>query len=143
MEIDMNITSWSNEELELLCKPENHKIIFDGFEFWWYHKIHGNKWDLHYIEGFEDWKKPYSWLQEWLYKWSKELTDRRVLAASSYFSEMKKNLEATKQVMDISNNPKLKTRIKIKMIQELLPNESITYIANVLKMSRQAVHRHL
>lgn len=143
MEIDMNITSWSDEELELLCKPENHKITFDGYMFWWYHKIHGNKWDLHYIEGFEDWKKPYSWLQNWLYKWSKELTDRRVKAASSYFYEMKQNLEATKQVMDISNNPKLKTKVKIKMIQELLPNESITYIANVLKLSRQAIHRHL
>jgi len=139
----MNVTSWSNEELELLCKPENHKITFDGFEFWWYHKIHGNKWDLHYIEGFEDWKKPYSWIQTWLYKWSKELTDRRVKAASSYFIKMKKNLEATKQVIDISNNKKLKTKQKIKMIQKLLPNESITYIANVLKISRQAVHRHL
>jgi len=143
MEADMNVTSWSNEELELLCKPENHKITFDGFEFWWYHKIHGNKWDLHYIEGFEDWKKPYSWIQTWLYKWSKELTDRRVKAASSYFIKMKKNLEATKQVIDISNNKKLKTKQKIKMIQKLLPNESITYIANVLKISRQAVHRHL
>ncbi len=143
MEADMNVTSWSNEELELLCKPENHKITFDGFEFWWYHKIHGNKWDLHYIEGFEDWKKPYSWIQTWLYKWSKELTDRRVKAASSYFIKMKKNLEATKQVIDISNNKKLKTKQKIKMIQKLLPNESITYIANVLKISRQAIHRHL
>lgn len=139
----MNITSWSNEELELLCKPENHKITFDGFEFWWYHKIHGNKWSLHYIEGFKDWKKPYSWLQTRLYKWTKELTDRRVEAASSYFYEMKKNLEAAKQVMDISNNKKLKTKQKIKMIQELLPNESITYIANVLNLSRQAIHRHL
>ena len=139
----MNVTSWSNEELELLCKPENHKITFNGFEFWWYHKIHGNKWELHYIEGFEDWKKPYSWIQTWLYKWSKELTDRKVKAASSYFIKMKKNLEATKQVIDISNNKKLKTKQKIKMIQKLLPNESITYIANVLKISRQAVHRHL
>lgn len=143
MEIDMNITSWSDEELELLCKPENHKITFDGFEFWWYHKIHGNKWDLHSIKGFEDWKKPYSYLQAWLYKWSKELTERRVKAASSYFYEMKKSLEATKKVMDISNNPKLKTKVKIKMIQELLPNESITYIAKVLNLSRQAIHRHL
>ncbi len=56
---------------------------------------------------------------------------------------MKKNLEATKQVMDISKDPKLKTKVKIKMIQELLPSESITYIAKVLNLSRQAIHRHL
>lgn len=143
MEIDMNITSWSDDELELLTRPENHKIVFDGYEFWWYHKTHGNKWDLHCINSFDNWKKPYSWLQTWLYKWSKELTDRRVKAASSYFYKMKKNLEATKEVIEISKNKKLKTKDKIKMIQELLPNESITYIANVLKISRQAVHRHL
>jgi hypothetical protein len=114
MEIDMNITSWSDEELELLCNPENHKITFDGYMFWWYHKIHGNRWDLHYIEGFEDWKKPYSWLQTWLYKWSEELTERRVKAASSYFYEMKQNLEATKKlwILAIIQNLKLKLKLK-------------------------------
>jgi len=143
METDMNKTSWSNEELEMLCKPENHKITFDGFEFWWYHRVNGNKWDLHYIEGFENWKKPYSWMQSWLYKWSKELTDRRIEASASYLNEMKNTLEATKQVLEISKNKKLKTKDKIQMIQELLPKESITYIAKVLDISRQAVHRHL
>jgi hypothetical protein len=143
MEVDMNKTSWSNEELEMLCKPENHKITFDGFEFWWYHRVNGNKWDLHYIEGFENWKKPYSWMQSWLYKWSKELTDRRIEASASYLNEMKNTLEATKQVLKISKNKKLKTKDKIQMIQELLPKESITYIAKVLDISRQAVHRHL
>jgi len=45
--------------------------------------------------------------------------------------------------MDISKDPKLKTKVKIKMIQELLPSESVTYIAKVLNISRQAIHRHL
>ena len=143
MEIDMNITSWSNEELELLCKPENHKITFDGFEYWWLHKIHGNKWELHCIEGFDNWKKPYSWLNEWLYKWSRELVDRKIQSSNLYLNKMKESLESTKQVMEISNNKRLKTKDKIKMIQELLPEESITFIANVLNISRQAIHRHL
>ena len=37
----MNKTSWSDQDLESLCLPENHKITFDGFEYWWYHKLHG------------------------------------------------------------------------------------------------------
>jgi len=139
----MNITSWSDQDLESLCFPENHKITFDGYEYWWYHKLHGNKWDLHYINGFEDWKKPYSWLQSWLYRWSKELTDRKVKSASSYFYQMKQNLERTKEVMSISNNKKLKTKVKIRLIRELMPQETIQYVADVLKISRQAVHRHL
>jgi hypothetical protein len=143
MEIDMNITSWSNKDLEALCIPENHKITFDGFEYWWLHKIHGNKWELHYTEGFDNWKKPYSWLNEWLYKWSQELTIRKIGASSIYLNKMKESLESTKQVIEISNNKRLKTKDKIKMIQELLPEESITFIANVLNISRQAIHRHL
>ena len=143
MEIDMKITSWSDKDLETLCNPENHKITFDGFEYWWYHKLHGNKWDLHNISSFEDWKKPYSWLQATLYNWSKELTDRRVKASSSYFYKMKQELAMTKQVMDISNNSKLKTKVKIRLIRELMPDQTVTYLADVLKISRQAIHRHL
>ena len=143
MEIDMNITSWPDKDLESLCSPENHKITFDGFEYWWLHKIHGNKWELHYIKGFDNWKKPYSWLNEWLYRWSQELIIRKIKASSVYLIKMKESLESTKQVIEISNNKRLKTKEKIKMIQELLPEESIIFIANVLNVSRQAIHRHL
>ena len=38
----MNITSWSDQDLESLCLPENHKITFDGYEYWWYHKMETN-----------------------------------------------------------------------------------------------------
>jgi len=139
----MNITSWSNKDLEALCIPENHKITFDGFEYWWLHKIHGNKWELHCIEGFDNWKKPYSWLNEWLYQWGQELAARKIKASAVYLNKMKESLELTKQVVEISNNKRLKTKDKIKIIQGLLPEESITFIANVLNVSRQAIHRHL
>ena len=143
MEIDMNITSWSDKDLESLCIPENHKITFDGFQYQWYHKIHGNKWDLHYINGFDDWKKPYSWLQATLYNWSKELTSRRIKSSASYFNEMKQTLALTKQVIEVGDNKKLKTKVKIRLIRELMPQQTVQYIADVLKISRQAVHRHL
>ena len=139
----MNITSWSDKDLELLCIPENHKITFDGFQYQWYHKIHGNKWDLHYINGFEDWKKPYGWLQAALYNWSKELSTRRIKSSATYFNEMKRTLALTKEVIEIGNNKKLKSKVKIKMIKELMPQQTVQYIADVLKISRQAVHRHL
>ena len=43
----------------------------------------------------------------------------------------------------ISNNKKLKTKVKIRLIRELMPQETVQYVADVLKISRQAVHRHL
>jgi len=143
MEIDMNITSWSDKDLEFLCIPENHKITFDGFQYQWYHKIHGNRWDLHYINGFDNWKKPYGWLQAALYNWSKELSTRRIKSSATYFNEMKRTLALTKQVIEIGNNKKLKSKVKIKLIRELMPQETVQYIADILKISRQAVHRHL
>ena len=30
---------WTTEELENLTKLENHKIMFDGYEFYWVSKI--------------------------------------------------------------------------------------------------------
>ena len=56
---------------------------------------------------------------------------------------MKQNLEKTKEVMSISNNKKLKTKVKIRLIRELMPQETVQYVADVLKISRQAVNRHL
>lgn len=137
-----DMTSWTNDELELLCKPQNHKIVFDGYEYKWYHKLDGNKWDIHSVYTFEDWKKPYSWLQWALAAWAKELEARRKDAAKEHFNEMKSYLRKVEQARLIANSS-MKTKNKIQAIQELLPEESITFIADLLKMSRQAVHKHL
>tara|TARA_R100001463_G_scaffold65951_1_gene119282 strand:- start:586 stop:1017 length:432 start_codon:yes stop_codon:yes gene_type:complete len=143
MEIDMNITSWSNDDLEALCVSKNHKITFDGHEFWWYHKINGNKWELHYINGFEDWKKPYSWLKFNLHKWNKELEDRKQKDYAFYLKDMQEELISVKKMADISKDESIKTKDKIKMIKQLDPDMSVIAIANILRISRQAVHRHL
>lgn len=139
----MSKTSWSNKDLALLCIPENHKITFDGFQYQWYHKIHGNKWEIHFIEGFDSWKKPYGWLHYSLHKWSKELATRQIDSSESYFEDMRKTLLLTKEAIKISKNKKLKSKAKIKLIKELMPQETVQYIADILNMSRQAVHRHL
>jgi hypothetical protein len=139
----MTITSWSDEQLEKLCDPKNHRIRYDGFEYWWEHKLVSNNWDIHYLEGFEDYKAPYHWLQFWLHKWANELSERKVKTSKTYLKEMKKYLKATEKAIEIANSPGIKTKTKIEMIQELLPNESITAIADMLKISKQAIHKHL
>lgn len=137
-----DMTSWTNDELELLCKPENHKIVFDGYEYKWYHKLDGNKWDMHSVYAFEDWKKPYSWLQWALGAWAKELESRRKDMAKEHFNEMKLYLYTVEQARKIADSD-IKTKSKIQQIKKLLPGESVTFIADLLKMSRQAVHKHL
>ena len=145
MNIDYTLdemTTWTNDQLELLCKPENHKIIFDGYEYKWYHKLDGNKWDLHSVYTFEDWKKPYSWLKWAMAAWAKELEARRATTAKDHLKEMKEYLFKVEKARAIADS-KLKTKDKIQQIQMLLPDESITFIADLLRISRQAVHKHL
>lgn len=143
IDIDMNKTSWTNEQLEKLSDPNNHKIIYDGFEFWWYHKINDNNWDLHYIEGFEDYKKPYSFLKTWIYKWTKELSERKLEAAKLSLRGLNKHLKDMQKVVEISKSDGIKTKEKIRLINEIIPGMSITDLAKALNISRQVIHRHL
>jgi hypothetical protein len=139
----MTITSWNDEQLDKLCDPRNHRIKYDGLEYWWEHKLVSNNWDLHYIEGFDDYKVPYYWLKFWLSLWQKELAERKINSSKAYLKEMKSYLKATSEAIDIANKPGMKTKTKIKAIRELLPNETVTAIADMLKISKQALHKHL
>jgi predicted ArsR family transcriptional regulator len=42
----------------------------------------------------------------------------------------------------IRENPKLKTRDKIRMVMKTMPEMSTTGIAELLNISRQMVHKH-
>lgn len=139
----MSKTSWTDEELEKLCISKNHRIIYDGFEYWWEHKILSNNWDLHYLKGFANSKVPYYWLTVWLHKWAKELTERKIASSKSYLKEMKRHLKSMEEAIEVAQAPGIKTKTKIKTIQELIPNQSITAMAAMLKISTQAIHKHL
>jgi len=138
-----DMTSWTDEQLETLCKPENHKIIFDGYEYFWHHKLNGNKWEIHSVYSFDNWKKPYSWMRWALGAWAKELAQRREDAVSTHFKSMKSYLNKVEQARLIASDSKLKTKDKIAEIQKLLPEESITAVASIMNMTRQAIHKHL
>ena len=136
--MDMNITSWSNQDLKALCNPNNHKIMYDGFEYWWLHKIHGNKWELHSIKGYTNWKKPYGYIKFWLHKYANELAERRVEESLSILDEM---LLHDKLLKIARGN--MKTKRKIQEIISMFPKADVTYIAALLNISRQAIYRHL
>ena len=134
----MSKTSWSDEDLESLCNPNNHKIYFDGFEYWWQHKIHGNTWEIHSVQPYDTWRKPYGYIKFWLAKYAKELSERRVRDATSISDTMMMHDE----VLKIAKSSK-KTKYKIRAILDLDPDAGITYISNVLQISRQSVHKHV
>ena len=49
-------TSWSNDDLRKLIIVDNHKIVYDGYEYTWYRKLEDN-WEIHFIRNFTDKKK--------------------------------------------------------------------------------------
>jgi len=112
--------------------------MYDGFEYWWFHKIHGNKWELHHIKGYSNWKKPYGHIKFWLHKYAKELAERHVEESLSILHDM---LLHDKLLKIARGN--MKTKRKIQEILSMSPGVDITYLAALLNISRQAIYRHL
>jgi hypothetical protein len=142
MEDNMLKTSWSDEDLKKLCEPTNHRIRYDGYEYVWEHRVNGNKWELHSVWLKDNFNKLYANMKFWLYQWSKELTERKIKSAESYFAEMTKYLKATEVAIHIKNSD-LTTKAKIKEIKKELPSVTVKFLSDLLNISRQIIHRHI
>ena len=70
------MTNWSTEDLMYLKEMINHKVIYDGYEFVWMHKLYG-EWNRHYVSNFEDYNKPMSWIHHNVYNWGKGIRSNK------------------------------------------------------------------
>lgn len=120
------MSSWTDKELERLCDPMNHKIVSDGFDYRWYHKLNG-KWEIHSIKVFEDYEKPYSWLQYWLSNWSKELTQRR----KNYARNKQKITNRIKRISEMHDHSTHQKVLRIHSIDPSLTNQEIGLELNI------------
>ena len=68
-------TSWSTEDLQTLTQVDNHKIMFDGYEYYWIRKLKDD-WERHFILNFEDSKKAFHYLKFTIGMWQQELNKR-------------------------------------------------------------------
>ena len=68
-------TSWSTEHLQSLTQIKNHKILFDGYEYYWVRKLE-DKWERHFILNFTNKKKAFHYLKYNIRKWQEELKVR-------------------------------------------------------------------
>jgi len=130
--------NWTTEHLHQLKEITNHKIVFDGYEFVWMHKLDG-KWDRHYIKNFEEYKMPFSWLMEALHTW-KVVYNQRM---KDYLKEMSKGLDVDVQVSHIYKDHELKTSEKIKQMLDIKPSLTNKDIAQLLEMTNRGVRRHV
>lgn len=128
---------YSIQELSYLKEIENHKIVYDGWDFIWYAN-RGNGLELHSIKCFKDYKELLSYIHYWTNKYKKEY-----LKKDNYLDNMLNQLLIDIQIKNICNNKNLKTKEKIQMIYELNPNVKATELAKLLDLSKMAISKQI
>ena len=135
-------TSWTDQELYTLSRMVNHRVRLVGDQFVWDHCVHGKKWEPQVVEGFDRYNRL---LHCWNYtvgQYKKELRQRQDNLDIKHYHDVVSLLNKLESVMKIRNNPKLKTKDKIKRTIQKLPDHSNSQIAELLQLSRQIVHKH-
>ena len=138
----MSRTSWSDDDLEKLSRKKNHRVRYNGHNYIWEHRLKGNKWEKHSIDCYAEYRKPLHEIHSWTYNYGKELSERQSKQDSLHYRELKRYLSITARMVRIRENPKLKTRDKIRMVMKTMPKKTAVGIAELLNISRQMVHKH-
>lgn len=136
------ITSWSTDDLTKLINPMNHKLIFDGYEYYWYHKINYTRWELHYIKPFQDINIYNNLLHATIYKWNNELEARKVKTDKLEAAKLKEKKKNINKIIKISKRS-LKTVKKLKLILEIDNSIEDRDIYKALNISKATFYRHI
>tara|TARA_R110000796_G_scaffold95908_1_gene201353 strand:- start:584 stop:985 length:402 start_codon:yes stop_codon:yes gene_type:complete len=131
------MTNWSTEELKHLKEMTNHKVVYDGYEFIWMHRLDG-EWNRHYVNNFEDYNKPMSWIYSHVYRWGKEYRQRH----AKYLDDMRIQLDIDIRIREISKEANVKTKQKVLEVISLRPSISNKEISTILDVTVRSVERH-
>jgi hypothetical protein len=127
---------FSNLEIENLSRARNHKFIYDGYDYWWW-SCKKDKWEIHCIEPFSDYKKALSYLKYWLnqYEFMIENNDAEI-------NRITNNLIDQVRIYDIANSNK-STYNKINEIYAIKPFATQVELGEYLNISKMAISKQL
>jgi len=133
---------WSVEDLKSLTQIENHKILFDGYEYYWMRKLKDD-WERHFILNFKDKNKAISYLKYSIVKWDKYLYDKttKERRASSY-KEIIKTLDIQEKTHKIIKSS-LPTIEKINHIRLINKGITVNKLSELLNLKKSIVYRHI
>ena len=134
-------SKWTLEELESLTKIKNHKIMFDGCEYYWKRKLN-EKWERHFILNFKTKEKAFSYLKYNISKWRKELLKlKNELENNASYKDLERILDVQVKIYKIVNSG-MPTIERINHIR--LVNEDITVseLSNLLDVKSSIIYRH-
>ena len=135
-------SKWTLEELESLTKIKNHRIMFDGYEYYWVRKLN-EKWERHFILNFKTKEKAFSYLKYNIGKWRKELLKlKNELENNASYKDLERILDVQVKTYKIVNSG-MPTIERINHIR--LVNEDITVseLSNLLDVKSSIIYRHL
>ena len=135
-------SKWTLEELESLTKIKNHRIMFDGYEYYWVRKLN-EKWERHFILNFKTKEKAFSYLKYNISKWRKELLKlKNELENYASYKDLERILDVQVKTYKIVNSG-MPTIERINHIR--LVNEDITVseLSNLLDVKSSIIYRHL
>lgn len=125
--------AYSIKELNYLKEIENHKIVYDGYDFIW-HSNRGNGFELHSIKCFTDYKETLSYIYYWVGKYKKEYNKK-----DNYIDNMLNDLLKDIQIKNICKNKDLKSKDKIKYILNINPKIKNLELSKLLDLSKAAI----
>ena len=134
-------SKWTLEELESLTKIKNHRIMFDGYEYYWVRKLN-EKWERHFILNFKTKEKAFSYLKYNIGKWRKELLKlKNKLENNASYKDLERILDVQVKTYKIVNSG-MPTIERINHIR--LVNEDITVseLSNLLDVKSSIIYRH-
>ena len=135
-------SKWTLDELESLTKIKNHRIMFDGYEYYWVRKLN-EKWERHFILNFKTKEKAFSYLKYNISKWRKELLKlKNKLENNASYKDLERILDVQVKTHKIVNSG-MPTIERINHIR--LVNEDITVseLSNLLDVKSSIIYRHL
>ena len=133
-------SKWTLEELESLTKIKNHRIMFDGYEYYWVRKLN-EKWERHFIINFKTKEKAFSYLKYNISKWRKELLKlKNELENNASYKDLERILDVQVKIYKIVNSG-MPTIERINHIR--LVNEDITVseLSNLLDVKSSIIYR--
>ena len=133
-------SKWTLEELESLTKIKNHRIMFDGYEYYWVRKLN-EKWERHFIINFKTKEKAFSYLKYNISKWRKELLKlKNELENNASYKDLERILDVQVKTHKIVNSG-MPTIERINHIR--LVNEDITVseLSNLLDVKSSIIYR--
>ena len=135
-------SNWRTEELESLVQINNHRIMYDGYEYKWVRKLK-DKWERHFILNFSNKRKAFSYLKYNIGKWNKELLDRKKITDRiTSYKELEDILHTQEQTHKILNS-EMPTIEKINHLRLVNNEVSATELSNMLDVSSSMIYRHI